>query len=103
MSSLCGSLPPPCYPAYIQDLSGNQHPGSPTAVVVPGRYGGALQFSGQSDWITAIDGWSTALAPSTITVSVWIRTSSTLNQWAVSKWISGSNGNSHYLLTAQDT
>lgn len=68
---------------------------------VPGVDGVARNFALTSDYISAGDAASTR--PQYVSVSAWIKTSSTANQWAVSKWISGSAANSHYLLVAHYT
>ena len=68
---------------------------------VAGVDGVARNFALTSDYLDGGDASTTR--PASVTVSAWVRTSSSANQWAVSKWKSGSAPNSHYLLTAHYT
>ncbi len=79
--------------------------GQPTSfqgtAAAAGIDGMARAFTASSHWIDAGDAASTR--PQYTTVSAWVKTTSTANQWAVSKWKSGSAANSHYLLVAHYT
>ncbi|KKP92726.1 MAG: hypothetical protein UR96_C0006G0002 [candidate division WS6 bacterium GW2011_GWC1_36_11] len=85
--------------AYIKDVSGSGNNGTPTGTTYTssGKLGGARSFNGSSDYINA--GSNTALGPTTaITVSAWIKTTTTSVGHIVERHDEASYNRKGYLL-----